>query len=376
MLGIVADFTGGLDLEADLDARAGHVLLSRLVDRQFRARGGARIPAGDHAALRRRRRQRAADRRGHQEGQGAARRRLRRRGGRHRGVQSQRAASREPGARQRLPPAAFAHRGFYNDGGRPRRDASRGDDAATVRWPGGPRAFAAGERIHTENSYKYSPAEFPAMLAAPDSTTSPAGRTRAATSRCSTLVSRLSREAHAGELPARIGGEEVAVGGANVRGGRRAAATAQHVLPAHELAVVLAHGAGRGTKARVRRVVAARPFPHVAEHLRGVPSLAAERQRMKRAGSARLPPTAAPCARAPIRTRWAGARRPIARRHRPRRSSRGTRACARCRPPVQRERAPAPRRSLPVQRAPSRARRRHPSPPTARAPAGDSRRPR
>ena len=26
----------------------------------------------------------------------------------------------------------------------------------TVRWPGGERRFAAGERIHTENSYKYT----------------------------------------------------------------------------------------------------------------------------------------------------------------------------------------------------------------------------
>ena len=27
---------------------------------------------------------------------------------------------------------------------------------ATARWPGGERSFAAGERIHTENSYKYT----------------------------------------------------------------------------------------------------------------------------------------------------------------------------------------------------------------------------
>jgi L-histidine Nalpha-methyltransferase len=26
----------------------------------------------------------------------------------------------------------------------------------TVRWPGAERSFAAGERIHTENSYKYT----------------------------------------------------------------------------------------------------------------------------------------------------------------------------------------------------------------------------
>lgn len=29
--------------------------------------------------------------------------------------------------------------------------------AVTVRWPGAARAFAAGDRIHTENSYKYTP---------------------------------------------------------------------------------------------------------------------------------------------------------------------------------------------------------------------------
>ena len=28
--------------------------------------------------------------------------------------------------------------------------------AVTVRWPGAGRTFAAGERIHTENSHKYT----------------------------------------------------------------------------------------------------------------------------------------------------------------------------------------------------------------------------
>ncbi|OYW19444.1 MAG: hypothetical protein B7Z52_03580 [Burkholderiales bacterium 12-64-5] len=32
-----------------------------------------------------------------------------------------------------------------------------------VRWPGGGRDFAAGERIHTENSYKYSLDRFTAL---------------------------------------------------------------------------------------------------------------------------------------------------------------------------------------------------------------------
>jgi L-histidine N-alpha-methyltransferase len=33
-----------------------------------------------------------------------------------------------------------------------------------VRWPGGERRFAAGERIHTENSYKYTADRFDALL--------------------------------------------------------------------------------------------------------------------------------------------------------------------------------------------------------------------
>ncbi len=38
--------------------------------------------------------------------------------------------------------------------------------ALTVRWPGGERRFAAGERIHTENSYKYRSEAFDALLRA------------------------------------------------------------------------------------------------------------------------------------------------------------------------------------------------------------------
>ncbi len=37
--------------------------------------------------------------------------------------------------------------------------------AVAVRWPGGAREFAAGERIHTENSYKYRPDDFESLLA-------------------------------------------------------------------------------------------------------------------------------------------------------------------------------------------------------------------
>jgi L-histidine Nalpha-methyltransferase len=37
-------------------------------------------------------------------------------------------------------------------------------EALTVRWPGGGRAFEAGERIHTENSFKYTVEGFDALL--------------------------------------------------------------------------------------------------------------------------------------------------------------------------------------------------------------------
>ena len=53
-------------------------------------------------------------------------------------------------------------------------------DAVTVRWPGGQRVFAAGERIHTENSCKHAVEGFSALLeeagfAAPSHWTDPQG---------------------------------------------------------------------------------------------------------------------------------------------------------------------------------------------------------
>jgi dimethylhistidine N-methyltransferase len=60
--------------------------------------------------------------------------------------------------------AAFAHRGFYN------AQASRIEmhlevvADQTVMLDGAPRAFARGECIHTENSYKYAPVDFAALL--------------------------------------------------------------------------------------------------------------------------------------------------------------------------------------------------------------------
>jgi uncharacterized SAM-dependent methyltransferase len=37
--------------------------------------------------------------------------------------------------------------------------------AVSVRWPGGRRDFGAGERIHTEHSYKHTRAGFESLLA-------------------------------------------------------------------------------------------------------------------------------------------------------------------------------------------------------------------
>ena len=61
-------------------------------------------------------------------------------------------------------PEAFAHRGFYNEAEGRIEMHLEARTPQTVRWPGVARTFAAGERIHTENSYKYAPVEFTALL--------------------------------------------------------------------------------------------------------------------------------------------------------------------------------------------------------------------
>jgi len=61
-------------------------------------------------------------------------------------------------------PAAFAHIAFYNDAlGRVEMHLEARSRQA-VHTAFGERVFAAGERIHTENSYKYAPAEFGTLL--------------------------------------------------------------------------------------------------------------------------------------------------------------------------------------------------------------------
>jgi len=61
-------------------------------------------------------------------------------------------------------PEAFAHRGFYNAAEGRVEMHLEALAAQTVCWPGAERTFAAGERIHTENSYKYAPDEFTNLL--------------------------------------------------------------------------------------------------------------------------------------------------------------------------------------------------------------------
>jgi dimethylhistidine N-methyltransferase len=58
----------------------------------------------------------------------------------------------------------WLHRGFYNaQAGRIEMHLESAREQV-VQLPGGPRRFAAGERIHTENSYKYHAEEFESVL--------------------------------------------------------------------------------------------------------------------------------------------------------------------------------------------------------------------
>ena len=61
-------------------------------------------------------------------------------------------------------PEAFAHRGFYNEAAGRVEMHLEAMSLQTVRWLGIERSYVAGERIHTENSYKYSPDEFVTLL--------------------------------------------------------------------------------------------------------------------------------------------------------------------------------------------------------------------
>jgi dimethylhistidine N-methyltransferase len=61
-------------------------------------------------------------------------------------------------------PARWRHLAFFNDAESRIEMHLQADGAQTVRWPGGERTFADGERVHTENSYKWHPADFDALL--------------------------------------------------------------------------------------------------------------------------------------------------------------------------------------------------------------------
>lgn len=58
----------------------------------------------------------------------------------------------------------WQHRGFFNAGQSRIEMHLEARRNLTVSWPGGHRRFAEGERIHTENSYKYTREGFLALL--------------------------------------------------------------------------------------------------------------------------------------------------------------------------------------------------------------------
>ena len=61
-------------------------------------------------------------------------------------------------------PRQWQHVGLYNDVQSRIEMHLEAREDLVVRWNGAQRRFAAGERIHTENSYKYAPADFEALL--------------------------------------------------------------------------------------------------------------------------------------------------------------------------------------------------------------------
>ena len=61
-------------------------------------------------------------------------------------------------------PAQWRHVGLFNPAHSRIEMHLEAREAQTVRWPGGEQHFATGERLHTENSYKWEPADFQALL--------------------------------------------------------------------------------------------------------------------------------------------------------------------------------------------------------------------
>jgi dimethylhistidine N-methyltransferase len=63
-------------------------------------------------------------------------------------------------------PAAWRHVAFYDEAKSRIEMHLEARRDLVVRWPGAERPFRSGERIHTENSYKYEPRAFEALLRA------------------------------------------------------------------------------------------------------------------------------------------------------------------------------------------------------------------
>ena len=61
-------------------------------------------------------------------------------------------------------PRDWAHVAFFNEADSRVEMHLQARQALTVRWPGGERRFEAGERMHTENSYKWTPLAFETLL--------------------------------------------------------------------------------------------------------------------------------------------------------------------------------------------------------------------
>ncbi len=81
------------------------------------------------------------------------------------------------------------------------------------------------------------------------------------------LMLRIAGQTDAGKLPTCLGRKEIAICRAHVAGRRRTRSAAQHVLVAHELAIVLSQRAIRRGKARIRRIGTCRPLPRFAIQL-------------------------------------------------------------------------------------------------------------
>jgi len=61
-------------------------------------------------------------------------------------------------------PSAWRHVAFFNEPESRIEMHLEASTAMTIKWPGGERRFSAGERIHTENSYKYTADAFHSLL--------------------------------------------------------------------------------------------------------------------------------------------------------------------------------------------------------------------